>query len=405
MAKKDKYIIGLDIGTTKTITIIGEINEEGELEVIGIGNSKSKGMRKGVIVNLDKTVDSIKKSVEEAELMAGVDVDKVYVGINGSHVKGFNGTGVITISNKDKEISQPDVDRVIDAAMSMGLPMDKERLHVLPQEFKVDDQEGIGNPIGMSGSRLEVNVHIITGSTTAFQNVDTCVNKAGIEIVDTVLEQLASSEAVLTEDEKELGTALVEVGGGTTDLAIFEKGSIRHTSVLPIGGEHFTSDIAVGLRTPIIEAEKIKKRYGCALASLIDENDKIEVPGVGDRKPRLVSKKLLGDIIQPRADQIFNLVNEEIHRAGYSKVLNSGIVLTGGSSSMEGMCEIAEQIFDLQVRRASPREIGGLTDVIGSPAYSTAVGLILYGYRNHKSRKRASNSYFAKVKDWLSEFL
>ncbi len=409
MAKKDRYIIGLDIGTTKTSTIIGEINEEGGLEVIGIGTSQSKGMRRGAIVNLDKTVESIRESVQEAELMAGVDVDKVYVGINGSHVRGFNGTGVIAISNRDKEITQSDVDRAIDAAKSMGFPGDKDIFHVLPQEFKVDDQEGIGNPIGMSGSRLEVNVHIVTGSKTAAQNVETCVNRAGIEVMDIVLEQLASSESVLTDDEKELGVALIEVGGGTTDLAIFEKGSIRHISVLPTGGEHFTSDIAVGLRTPMNEAEKIKKKYGCALTSLIDENDTIEVPGVGGRKPRILSKKLLGDIIQPRAEEIFNLVNEEIIRAGYEKVLNSGIVLTGGGASMDGMCEIAEQIFDLQVRRGTPKEIGGLKDVIGSPAFSTAVGLILYGYKNHDMRKKDAGSCFAKlgsrVKEWLSEFL
>lgn len=408
MAKKDKYIIGLDIGTTKVCAIIGEINEEGKLDVIGIGTAGSQGMRKGVIVNLDKTVTSIKKAVEEAELMAGVDINRVYVGINGGHIKGFNSRGVIAVSGRDREIGETDVRRVVDAAKNIAIPRDREIFHVLPQEFIVDDQEGIGNPIGMSGSRLEVNVHMVTGSTTALQNVVTCVNRAGIEVMDTVLEQLASSEAVLTEDEKELGVALVEVGGGTTDLAIFEKGSIWHTSVLPTGGEHFTSDIAVGLRTPMQEAEKIKKKYGCALTSLIEEDETIEVPGVGGRKPRILSKKLMGEIIQPRAEEIFNLVNEEIQRAGYDKILNSGVVLTGGAAAMDGMCEIAEQIFDLPVRRGVPKNVGGLVDVVTSPIYSTAVGLILHGYHSKLARGVSDHSSLGiiggKIREWLSEF-
>jgi cell division protein FtsA len=331
--------VGLDIGTTKVTAIVAEVTEEGRVDIIGIGSTESKGIRKGVVINLDQTVDSIKRVVEEAELMAGVEIDSAHVGLAGSHIKGFNSRAVVAITGKTREISREDVFRAIDAAKAISLPNDREIIHVLPQEFVVDGHDGIDDPTGMTGSRLEANVHIITASSTATSNIVTCVNRAGMEVTETVLEQLAAAEAVLTPDEKELGVALVDIGGGTTDLAIFDKGSIWHTSVLPTGGDHFTSDVAVGLRTPIAEAEKIKKKYGCALASMISEEDTIEVPSVGGRKSRILPRQLLSDIIQPRAEEICHLIYDEITRAGYERVLNSGVVFTGGSAALEGLAD------------------------------------------------------------------
>jgi cell division protein FtsA len=380
--KKDRYIVGLDIGTQKVCAIVAEITDEGRLDVIGIGQSESKGLRKGVVINLEATVDSIKRVVEEAELMAGVEISSAYVGIAGTHIRSFNSRGVVAAASRNRVIDKEDIRRAIEAAKAVSIPMDRSILHVLPQEFVVDDQDGIGDPNGMTGTRLEVNVHVVTCSQTSAQNTVTCVNRAGLEVIDTVLTQLAAAEAVLTPDEKELGVAIVDIGGGTTDLAIFEKGSLWHTAVLQVGGEHFTNDVAVALRTPVGEAEKIKKKHGCALTSMIPEEDSLEVPSVGGRKPRIMARQVLGDVIQARAEEICQLVLTEIRRAGFDRSLNSGVVLTGGGAILEGLPEIAEQLFDMPVRRGTPSGIGGLVDVVASPVYSTAVGLVLSGYRN-----------------------
>jgi cell division protein FtsA len=387
MAKKDRYIVGLDIGTTKVCILVAEIKEEGSIDIIGMGSCDSKGLRKGVITHVDPTVECIKKVVEEAELMAGINIEEAYVGIAGEHIMGSNSRGMISINSKDHVISREDINRVIEAAKTIPIPTDKDILHVLPQEFMVDGQDEIADPMGISGSRLEVNVHVVTCGNTQLQTLLTCVNKAGIEVSDTVLEQLASSEAVLTPDEKELGVALIDIGGGTTDLAVFEKQSLWHSYIRSIGGDHFTSDIAVGLRTPIPEAEKIKKKYGCAISSLIEEEETIEVAGVGGRKPRYMPRQVLCEIIQPRAEELFSIMREEIERMGLTRSLNSGIVITGGGSLLEGMVEIAERIFDLPVRVGKPSGVGGLIDVINSPVYSTAVGLIIYGYRSREVRR------------------
>jgi cell division protein FtsA len=387
MAKKDRYIVGLDIGTTKVCILVAEIKDEGSIDIIGMGSCDSKGLRKGVITHVDPTVECIKKVVEEAELMAGINIEEAFVGIAGEHIMGSNSRGMISINSKDHVISREDINRVIEAAKTIPIPTDKDILHVLPQEFMVDGQDEIADPMGISGSRLEVNVHVVTCGNTQLQTLLTCVNKAGIEVADTVLEQLASSESVLTPDEKELGVALIDIGGGTTDLAVFEKQSLWHSYIRSIGGDHFTSDIAVGLRTPIPEAEKIKKKYGCAITSLIEEEETIEVAGVGGRKPRYMPRQVLCEIIQPRAEELFGIMREEIERMGLTRSLNSGIVITGGGSLLEGMVEIAERIFDLPVRVGKPSGVGGLIDVINSPVYSTAVGLIIYGYRSREVRR------------------
>ncbi|HLA76516.1 MAG TPA: cell division protein FtsA [Vicinamibacteria bacterium] len=411
--KKDRYIVGLDIGTHKVCAIVAEITEEGRLDIIGIGQADSKGLRKGVVINLEATVDSIKRVVEEAELMAGVEIGSAHVGIAGTHVRGFNSRGVIAVSGKNRVIEREDVRRVIEAAKAVSIPADREILHVLPQEFVVDDQDGIGDPSGMTGTRLEVNVHVITSSSTAVQNTITCVNRAGLEVVDAVLTQLSAAEAVLTPDEKELGVALVDIGGGTTDIAIYEKGALWHTAVLQVGGEHFTNDVAVALRTPVNEAEKIKKKYGCALTSMIPEEDSIEVPSVGGRKPRIMARQVLGDVVQARAEEVCQLIFTEIRRAGFDRNLNSGVVFTGGGAILEGVPEIAEQIFDLPVRRGTPSGIGGLVDVVASPVYSTAVGLVLYSYRNRTGRGLTASRPAAtgtlgrvtgRLMGWLSDF-
>jgi cell division protein FtsA len=383
--------VGLDIGTSKVCTVVGELRDAGGVDVIGLGVAESRGLKRGVVVNLDAAVDSIKRSIEEAELMAGVEVGSVHVGLAGPHIKGFNSRGVVAVAGKNREVSRDDVRRSIDAARAVSLPTGREILHVLPQDFVVDEQEGIGAPVGLTGARLEVNVHIVTGSTTATQNLIACVNRAGVEVVDTVIDQLSAAEAVLTPDEKELGVALLDVGGGTADLAIFERGSLWHTAVIAVGGDHFTNDIAVGLRTPIPDAEKIKRRSGCALGSMVAEDETIEVASVGGRRPRVMSRRILSDILQPRAEEIFHLVWDEISKAGYEKSLNSGLVLTGGGAILDGMSEIAEQIFDLPIRRGSPAGVGGLADHVANPAYATAVGLVLYAER-HRGPERLGSS-------------
>jgi cell division protein FtsA len=398
VGRKDRYLVGLDVGTSKVCAIVGEMVDDGGLDVVGIGVAESRGIRRGVIVNLEAAVDSIKKAVDEAELMAGVEIDAVHLSMAGPHIKGFNSRGVIAVAGKSREITRDDVRRAIEAAKAVSLPAGREILHVLPQDFVVDEQEGIGAPVGLTGARLEVNVHIITGSQTATQNLVACVNRAGVEVIDTVIGQLAASETVLTADEKELGVAVVDIGGGTADLAIFERGSLWHTGVVAVGGEHFTNDIAVGLRTPIPDAEKLKRKSGCALSAMVDEKDTIEVASVGGRKPRLMARRILSEILQPRAEEIFHLVWDEIRRAGYEKSLNSGIVLTGGAAILEGMPEIAEQIFDLPIRRGHPAGVGGLADHVTSPVFATPVGLALYAHRNRPpDHARGGGNAFSRM--------
>ena len=399
MSRRERYLVGLDVGTSTVCAVVGESLDDGTLDIVGIGVAESRGIKRGVVVNLDAAVDSIKKAIEEAELMAGVEIDSVHLALSGPHVKGFNSRGVIAVAGKNREISRDDVRRAIEAAKAVALPAGREILHVLPQDFVVDEQDGIGAPIGMTGARLEVNVHVVTGAVSTSQNIIACVNRAGIAVVDTVIEQLAAAEAVLAQDEKELGVALVDIGGGTADVAIFERGSLWHTAVVAVGGEHFTSDIAVGLRTPIPDAEKLKRKSGCALSSMVDEDDTIEVASVGGRKPRLMARRILSEILQPRAEEIFHLVWDEIRRAGYEKSLNSGIVLTGGGSILEGMPEIAEQIFDLPVRRGCPVDVGGLADHVSTPVFATPVGLLLYAHRNRAPEPaRAGAGAFGRMK-------
>lgn len=382
MARNERYVIGLDIGTSKVCTVVGEMLDDGGLDVIGLGVAESKGLKRGVVVNLEAAVDSIKKSIEEAELMAGVEIGSVHLGISGPHIKGFNSRGVVAVAGKNREITRDDVRRAIDAARAVSLPTGREILHVLPQDFVVDEQDGIGAPVGMTGARLEVNVHIVTGSVTSTQNLIACVNRAGVEVAETVIGQLAASEAVITPDEKELGVAMLDIGGGTADLAIFERGSLWHTAVIAVGGDHFTNDIAVGLRTPIPDAEKIKRRAGCALSAMVEEDETIEVASVGGRRPRVMARRILSEILQPRAEEIFHLVWDEISKAGYEKSLNSGLVLTGGGALLDGMSEIAAQIFDLPIRRGLPAGVGGMADHVSNPAYASAVGLVVYAHRN-----------------------
>ena len=389
MAKNpQRYVVGLDIGTSKVAVAIGERKENGSLDVVGVGIAPSRGLRKGVVVNLDATVESVKQAVEEAELMAGISIERAYVGFAGGHVKGINCRGVVAVSGRDREVTRDDVSRVLEAARAVSMPQDRTIFHVLPQEYIVDEQDGIGDPMGMTGSRLEASVHLVTGSTSSIQNTVNCVNRAGIEVVETVLDPIAAAEAVLTHDERELGVALVDIGGGTTDLAIFRHGAVIHTAVLPAGGDHFTNDIAVGLRTPIPEAEKIKKKHGCALGTLVGEGGTIEVPGVGGRKARTLSRQILCEILEPRTEEIFSLVQEDIQRAGLDGSINAGLVLCGGGAILEGVPEVAEQVFDLPVRRGVPTGIGGLVDVVSGPNFATVIGLLKYGERRQPERER-----------------
>ena len=382
MSKKHDYIVGLDIGTTKICCIIGEVAHGDQVDIIGLGQHPSRGLRKGVVVNIDGTVESIKSAVEEAELMAGCEIDSVFVGIAGGHINSLNSHGIIAA--KGKEINQKDVDRVIEAAKAIAIPMDREVIHVLPQEYIVDNQEGIKTPLGMAGVRLEAKVHIVTAAVTSAQNIVKCVNKAGLGVQDIVLEQLASSESVLSHDEKELGVALIDIGGGTSDLAIFYQGSIKHTSVLTIAGSQMTNDIAIGLRTPNQEAEKIKHTHGCALSSMVRENETIKVPSVKGRDSKTVSRQILSEIIEARSRELFEMMNNEISLSGYRDIIFSGVVLTGGASSMQGMEDLAEEIFQLPVRVGIPSEMGGLIDVVNNPMYATSTGLIQYGLRSHR---------------------
>src|SRR5215813_8222051 len=404
MAKKNSIVVGLDIGTSKICAAVGEMTDSG-LEIIGIGSHPSQGLRKGVVINIESTVNSIKKAVEEAELMAGCEIHTVFTGIAGGHIKGFNSHGIVAL--KGKEVSERDIDRVVDAAKAVAIPMDREVLHTLPQEYIIDAQDGIKQPLGMSGVRLEAKVHIVTGAVTSAQNIVKCANRTGLNVADIVLQPLASSEAVLGEDEKELGVCLVDIGGGTTDIAIFSGGSIAHTAVIALGGNNLTSDIAIGLRTPAHEAERIKQRYGCALASMVDKDETIEVPSVGGRQPRVIGRQILCEILEPRVEEIFQLVHREIQKCGFEDLLASGVVITGGSTLLAGMPELAEEVLGLPVRRGMPRGIGGLVDVVKSPMYATGVGLVVYGAR-HTDRRlfriREENVY-RKVKDRMKEWL
>jgi len=377
-------IVGLDIGTTKICTVVGEPDENG-IEIIGVGTNPSAGLRKGVVVNIESTVNAIRKAVEEAELMAGCEINSVYVGIAGSHIKGFNSHGVIAV--KGNEITEEDIERVIDAAKAVAIPLDREVIHILPQEYVVDEQGGILDPVGMTGVRLEAKVHIVTAAVTAAQNLIKCANRAGLDVIDIVLQPLASAEAVLTEEEKDLGVALIDFGGGTTDLAIFSESTIKHTSVLGLGGNNLTNDIAVGLRTPMKEAEKIKIKHGSCLSATIPKDETIEVPSVGGRKPRLLSRHILAEILEPRVEEILTLVDQEIHRTEMKDLLGSGVVITGGSAILPGLAEMAEQIFQMPTRVGKPRNISGLVDVVNEPKYATAVGLLLYGMENRPVQK------------------
>ncbi len=405
-----EIIVGLDIGTTKICAVVGEIVPGGDIEIIGIGTHPSEGLRKGVVINIEKTVNSIKEAIEEAETMAGCEISSVYAGVAGGHIQGFNSHGVIAL--KEREVTKKDLDRVIEAASAVAIPMDREVIHVLPQEFIVDDQDGITDPLGMSGVRMEAKIHIVTGAVTSAQNIIKCANRSGLDVCDIVLESLASSETVLSDEERNLGVSLIDFGGGTTDMAVFSKGSIKHTSVLALGGDNLTYDVSIGLRTPRIEAEKIKIKYGCGLSSLIGQDETIEVPGVGGRKNRVLSRKILGEILEPRLEEIFTLIQSEVISSGYEDLINSGVVVTGGSAELQGVVEIAEQIFNAPSRLGYPKGIGGLIDVVNKPMYATAVGLVLYGAKrrdiNRKFRIRDSNIFsrvFDRMKKWFQDVI
>ena len=407
MAKKnpESVLVGLDLGTTKVCAIVGEVKDGGQVDIIGIGISPSHGLKKGVVVNIDSTVESIKKAVQEAELMAGVQINSVFVGISGGHIKGINSRGVAAIKNR--EVGSADVARAIDGARAVNIPMDQQILHVLPQEFIIDDQDGIKDPHGMSGTRLDVKVHIITGAVTAIQNIVKSCSRAGLHVSDLVLQPLASSRAVLTTEEQELGVVVADIGGGTTDLAFFLEGSLWHTEVLPIGGNHLTNDIAIGLRTPASEAEKIKIKYGCALASLVKHEETLDVPSVGGRPPRLLSRQILCEIIEPRVEELFGMIQQRLKKTGFEDMFASGVVLTGGTALMEGVQDAAERYLGLPIRRGTPRNIGGLMDVVNSPIYATGVGLVIYGAENEQDapRKLRRGGTGNRLWKWLTEYI
>jgi len=408
MGKNGNLIVGLDLGTTKTCAIVGEVHNGG-IDVIGFASVPSKGLRKGMVINIESTVDSISKVVEEAELMSGCKISTVYTGIAGSHIKGFNSHGVIGI--KDSEVTKDDISRVIEAAKAIAIPLDREIIHILPQEFIVDEQNGIHEPLGMAGVRLEANVHMVTGAASSAQNIIKCANRNGLVVKELVLQPLASSESTLEEDEKELGVVLVDIGGGTTDIALLKGGSIRYTSVLALGGDHITSDIAVGLRTSLKQAEELKLHYGSTLNGLTDKNEIIEVPCSGVTQPRKVSRQFLCQIIQSRVEEIFTLIHREILRSGYRELMAPGVVLTGGTSLLNGIDVLGEQILDLPIRVGYPNTVGGLSEIVKSPLYATAVGLILYG-RKHASQGTHTQGYkniFTRItqstKNWLAEVI
>ncbi len=404
--KSDRnLLVSLDVGTSKVVAIVGEVNSQGTLDVIGIGSHPSRGMKKGVVVNIESTVQSIQRAVEEAELMAGCQIHSVYTGIAGSHIRSLNSHGIVAI--KDKEVTAADVERVIDAARAVAIPADQKILHILPQEFIIDNQEGIKEPIGMSGVRLEAKVHMVTGAVSAAQNIIKCVRRCGLEVDDIILEQLASSYACLTEDEKELGVCLVDIGGGTTDLAVFTDGAIRHTAVIPIAGDQVTNDIAVALRTPTQFAEEIKIKYACALSQLASPDETIEVPSVGERPPRRLSRQTLAEVVEPRYEELFALIQAELRRSGFEDLIAAGIVLTGGTAKMEGVIELAEEVFHMPVRLGVPQNVSGLADVVRNPIYATGVGLLQFGWHNraqHAQEFRSDSGMsglLARMKSWF----
>lgn len=376
----ERIVVGLDIGTTKIVAIVAKIVEEDRIEIIGLGHKPSQGLKKGVVINIESTVDAIQDAVDEAELMAGIQIQSVFAGIAGSHIKSMNSHGIVAI--RDGEVTAEDVERVIDAAKAVAIPADQKILHVLPQEFIIDNQEGIREPIGMSGVRLEAKVHLVTGSVSSAQNIAKCVQRCGLEVNDVILEQLASSFSVLTEDEKDLGVCLVDIGGGTTDIAVFLDGAIRHTAVIPIAGDQVTNDIAVAVRTPTPHAEEIKVRYACALQQMADPGDVIEVPGVGERASRELASQTLAEVVEARYEELLGLVLAELQRSGFDDVCASGIVLTGGSSKMVGVIELAEEVFHMPVRLGEPRDVFGLVDVVRNPIHATGVGLLMYGQKS-----------------------
>src|SRR5512139_882653 len=399
--KSDKnLIVGLDIGTSKVVALVGEIGADGSIKIVGLGSHASRGLKKGVVVNIESTVQSIQRAVEEAELMAGCQIHSVYAGIAGSHIRSLNSHGIVAI--RDREVYAHDLERVIDAAQAVAIPADQKILHILPQEYIIDSQEGIKEPLGMSGVRLEAKVHLVTCAVNAAQNIDKCIRRCGLEVEDIILEQLASSYAVLTDDERELGVCIVDIGGGTTDIAIFTEGAIRHTGVIPIAGDQVTNDIAMALRTPTQYAEDLKIRYACALAQLAGADQMIKVPGVGERGARDLSRQALAEVVEPRYDELFTLVQAEIRRSGFEDVLAGGIVLTGGTSKMEGVVELAEEIFHMPVRLGVPAGVQGMHDIVRNPIYATAVGLLLFGLKQNTTgaaaREGSGRGLLAKLK-------
>jgi cell division protein FtsA len=407
MSKKPEknMMVGLDIGTSKVVAIVGEVSADGDIEIIGLGSHPSKGLKKGVVVNIESTVHSIQRAVEEAELMAGCQIHSVYAGIAGSHIRSLNSHGIVAI--RDREVMPNDVERVIDAARAVAIPADQKILHILPQEFVIDDQDGIREPVGMCGVRLEAKVHMVTGAVSAAQNIIKCVRRCGLEVDDIILEQLASSYAVLTEDEKDLGVCLVDIGGGTTDIAVFTEGSIRHTAVIPIAGDQVTNDIAVALRTPTQYAEEIKIKYACALTQLAASDENIEVPSVGDRPPRRLARQTLAEVIEPRYEELLTLIQAELRRSGFEDLVAAGIVLTGGSSKIEGLVDLAEEVFHMPVRLGVPQSVIGLVDVVRNPIYATGVGLLLFGNQNRAQRDfdadfgRGVRGVWSRMKSWF----
>ena len=404
-ANKNRIIVGLDIGTSKVVAIVGEINPEGRLEIIGLGSHGSKGLKKGVVVNIESTVQSIQRAIEEAELMAGCQIQSVFAGIAGSHIRSMGSHGIVAI--RDREVFQPDIDRVIDAAQAVAIPADQKILHILPQEFIIDTQEGVKEPLGMSGVRLEAKVHLVTCAVNAAQNIEKCIKQCGLGVDDIILEQLASSYSVLTEDEKDLGVCMVDIGGGTSDIAIYTEGAIKHTAVIPIAGDQVTNDIAMALRTPTQNAEEIKIKYACALGSLAGENETIKVPSVGEREDRSLSRQALAEVVEPRYEELFTLIQSELRRSGFEDLIPAGIVLTGGASKMEGVVELAEEIFHMPVSIGKPKNVSGLSDIVRNPIYATAVGLLQYGAAQGDRAGRpaaaeaAGDSMWSKVKQWL----
>ncbi len=403
--QQGKMLVGLDIGTSKIVAIVGAVTADGGIEIVGLGTHPSRGLKKGVVVNIESTVEAIHRAVQEAELIAGCNIHSVYAGIAGSHVQSQNSEGVVAV--RGKEITEPDMERVIDAARTVAIPQDRRTIHVLPQDYSVDEQDGIREPVGMAGVRLEARVHLISAAVNAAQNIERCIQRCNLVTEDIILEQLASSYATLTEDEKELGVCLVDIGGGTSDIAIFTGGAIRHTAVIPIAGDQVTNDIATALLTPTQHAETLKIKYACALQKLTSEDEVVNVPSVGDRPPRELSRLMLAEVVEPRYEELFNLVLDEIHRSGFAEIIPAGIVLTGGTAKMEGAVELAEEVFHMPVRLASPKGVSGLTDITDNPIYSTAVGLLLYAVKQQKRNggegadQNADIGLLSRITEWI----